>query len=317
MLRLRGCGLLLASTVAVLRADGTLAQSYPNRPIHIHAAGVGTSGDMVARIVAAEIGGPLGQQVVVENRAPAILFPGVARAAPDGYTLLVAGASLWISTAISKVPHTVDDFAAISKLIRAPYVLVVHPSLPVRNVAELIKLAKAKPGSLNYSSGGNGSASHIAGELFKSMAGVNIVRIAYKAQAEEAVDLLSGQVQMNFGTGGTWDAQIKAGKLRALASAGSERSLLFPGLPTVAESLPGYSSELVLAFLAPAKTPDTILGRLNQEVVRALAKPDVRNRLLRSGLEPAGGPPNQLAETIKSDMAQVRKMIANGAIKPE
>jgi tripartite-type tricarboxylate transporter receptor subunit TctC len=272
---------------------------------------------MVARLVAAEISGPLGQPVVVENRAPAILFPGVAKAVPDGYTLLVAGGSLWLSTAMSKVSHSIEDYAPISKLIRAPYVLVVHPSLPVRTVADLIKLAKAKPGGLNYSSGGNGSASHIAGELFKSMAGVDIVRIAYKAQAGEIVDLLSGQVQINFGSGGTWDAQIKARKLRALASAGSERSLLFPDLPTVAETLPGFSSELVLAFLAPAKTPDAIIRRLNQETGRALEKPELRDRLLKGGLEPAGGTPNQLADTIKSDMAQVRKMIADGAIKPE
>jgi tripartite-type tricarboxylate transporter receptor subunit TctC len=186
----------------------------------------------------------------------------------------------------------------------------------VRSTADLIKLAKARPGELNYSTGATGSSSHIAGELFKSLAKADIVRIAYKEQAQQTVDAVSGQVQMTFGQGTAYTAQIKAGKLRALAVGGSRASKLYPGLSTVAETLPGFVSEQVQALFAPAKTADAIIRRLNQETVRALEKPEVRSQMLSNGQEASGGTPEQLTEYVKSDMARVGKMIKDGSIKP-
>jgi tripartite-type tricarboxylate transporter receptor subunit TctC len=176
-------------------------------------------------------------------------------------------------------------------------------------VAELIKLAKARPGELNCSSGPTGSSSNLAGKLFKSMAKADIMSIEYKAQPQQTVDSLSGQIQMTFGQGVTWAALIKAGKLRALATGGSRRSILFPELPTVAETLPGFVSESLLGLWAPAKTPDAIVRRLNQEIVRAFEKPDVRDRLLKNGQEPVGGSPAQLTDYVKSEVARVSKLI--------
>ena len=311
------CGLPLL-LVAVFGTGSVNAQSYPTKPIRIQTSGVGGVADVVSRIVAAELSVPLGQPFVVENRpAGPVLATGVAKAAPDGYTLLVWGTAMWITPLLTEAPYDpIRDFAPIATVGRSPYVLAVHPSLPVKTVTELIKLAKAKPGELNYSSSTNGSSSHIAGELLKSLANVDIVRVAYKAQSQETADLLSGQVQMTITSGASVASVIKAGKLRALATVGSQRSTLFPDLSTVAETVPGCVSESQLAFFAPAKTPDAIVKRLNQETLRSIEKPEVRERMLKSGLEPAGGTPEHLTDSIKSEMARIGKMIKEGVIKP-
>ena len=294
------------------------AQSYPARPVRILTAGAGTGPDSMSRMVAAEFSPALGQQVVVENRAAG--FPlgyAVASAAPDGYTLLIWGGVFWQSTLFEQAPYdVVRDFAAIANLSRSPNVLVVNPAVPAKTVAELIKLAAARPGELNYSSGATGSASNIAVEQFKAMTHTNIVRISYKAGAQEVADLLSGQVQMTVGSIATWAPQIKSGKLRALATAGARRSLLFPDLPTVNDALPGYVSEQVLGFFAPARTPEAVVRRLNQEAGRMLDKPEVRERLLNTAQEPVGGTPEQLLDLVKADLAKVGKLIQDGVIKP-
>jgi tripartite-type tricarboxylate transporter receptor subunit TctC len=302
--------LLLLSIAAGFGANGSHAQSYPTKPIRILAAGAGSGGDFLARLVAAEISGPLGQPAVVENRTGgAILFIGAAKAAPDGYTLLVSGGALWTAPLLGEAPYdAVRDFAPIAALTSSPNLLIVHPSLPA-SVAGLIKLAKAKPGELNYASGATGTASHMAGELFKSLTGTDIVRIPYKDQAQQTVDSLSGQVMMTFGQGTSWIPLIKSGKLRALASTGSRRSLLYPDLPTVAETVPGFASEQAFGLFAPGKTPEAIIRRLNQETVRALEKPEARTQMLGNGQEPAGGLPEQLAEYMRMDMARIGKLI--------
>lgn len=293
------------------------AQSYPTKPVRIHTANPGTSAEFVARLLADQMSAPLGQQVVVENRpAGAVLASGVAKAAPDGYILLVTGANLWTAPVLQDMPYDpLKDFATITTATRAPNVLVVTPSLGVKTVADLIRVAKARPGELNFSTGASGSSSHIAGELFKSAAGVAIERIAYKGQADEDADMIAGRVHMNFGVGMSWVAQIRAGKVVALATAGAQRSSLYPDLPTVGETVPGFVAEALFGLWAPAKTPEAVIRRLNQEAVRGLERPEARERLLKVGQEPVGGSPEQLTESMKSDMAKLSRIIQAGGIK--
>ncbi len=299
-------------------ADWSRAQSYPTKTVRILTSSVGTGSDIMARIVAAELSTPLGQPVVVESRPTGpVLAVAAARAAPDGYSLLVAGSTLWIAPLFADVSYdySIRDFAPIVTLARLPSLLVVHPSLPVRSVAELIKLAKAKPGQLNIATGPDGGSQHIAAELLKSLANLDIVRILYTNQSLATADSLSGQVQLTFGTAGTWAAHIKAGKVRSLASTGSMRSVLYPDLPTVAETLPGYVVDGLNGFFAPAKTAEAIVRRLNQEAVRVIEKPEVRERLLNIGQEPVGGSPEQFTDTIKSEITRVSKLIKDIGIK--
>jgi tripartite-type tricarboxylate transporter receptor subunit TctC len=311
------CGLLLLSLLIALGAGPSAAQTYPSKPIRILTAGAGGSSDTVARLLAGEISGPLGQSVLVENMATTQTGPTVAKSPPDGHTLLVAGPTLWVGQLLGPVPYDVNkDFAPITALTRQPAILVVHPSVPARNVKELIALAKAKPGELNYTSGGTGSISHAAAELFNSAAGVKIQRVAYKQQSAEMADLLAGRVQLTFGNGPTMGPLGAAGKVRPLATTGSSRSVIYPDLPLISETLPGYVAEQLLGFLAPAATPEAIVRRLNQESVRAYNKPEVKERLLKSGLESLAGTPEQFAAAIKAEMATVGKLIKAGAIQP-
>lgn len=309
--------LAMALLVTGIGAGGAFAQDYPTKPIRLRATGAGGVVDIAARFVAAELGKSLGQPVVVENlQANASLATGVANAAPDGYTLLVWGPPLWVGPLLEPASYDpLRDLAPISSLTRAPYVLVVTDSLPVRTVADLIKLAKSKPGELNYSSSGEGSSSHIAGELFKSFAGVDMVRVNYKAGNLEVADLVSGRIHMNFSSVAKTAAQVKAGKLRAIATAGAKRSSLLPDLPTIAETVPGFETDSLLVMMAPGKTPPAIVRRLNQETVRVLDRPEARDQLMNLGMEPAGSTSEQLAEAIKSDMARVTRILKN--IKPQ
>lgn len=293
------------------------AQTYPTKPIRILTAGAGGSSDTVARVLAGEISGPLGQSVVVENLATTATGPTVAKSAPDGYTLLVTGPTLWVGQLLGPVPYDVmRDFAPIMALTRQPAILALHPSVPAKSVAELIALAKAQPGQLNYTSGGTGSISHVSAELFNSMAGVNIVRVAYKVQSAEMADLLSGRVQLTFGNGPTMGPLGASGKLRVIATSGSVRSVIYPDLPLISETLPGYVAEQLLGFMGRAGTPDAIVRRLNQESVRAFTKPEVKERLLKGGLESVAGTPEQFSAAIKAEMAVVSKLVKDGAIKP-
>ena len=216
-------------------------QNYPTRPIRVITAGVGGGNDVSARLVAQGLSASIGQQVIVENRASGIITAeAVAKAAPDGYTVLVYGSTIWTTPLLQSTPYDpVRDFAPITMVASSPHVIVVHPSLPVKTVKELIALAKAKPGQLNDASLGTGTSTHLGAELFKSMAGVNIVRIPYKAAASQIGDLLGGQVQLTFSTTGAAMPLVKVGRLRALAVTSSKPSAMTPGLPTVAVTVPG------------------------------------------------------------------------------
>ena len=308
---------LLAVMLVGFNVNWSHAQSYPTKSIRIHTAGAGAGADFVARLIAPEMSAALGQPIVIENRPTGFsLATGVSNAPPDGYTLLVTGGSLWTGPLFAEAPYDVNrDFATIATLTRAPNMLVVTSSLPVKTVGDLIQLAKARPGELNHTSGSTGSTTYIAWELMKSLGAVNIVAISYKDQTQETTDLVSGRVQMAVGSVTAYAPQVKAGKLRALAIGGTQRSALFPDLPTVAETVPGFTSEVVNGFWAPAKTPNAIVRRLNQEAVRALAKPESRERLLASGQEPVGGTPEQLTEYINSDIARVSRLVKDVGIK--
>jgi tripartite-type tricarboxylate transporter receptor subunit TctC len=314
-----GCICLLTSSFCLEGAAH--AQNYPTRPVRIITAGVGGGNDMVSRLIAQGISGPLGQQVIVENRSGGLVAgETAARAAPDGYTLLVMSGSLWIGQLVRrKVPYDVQrDFIPITLADRAPNILVVHPSLPVKSVRELIAFAKVRPGELNFSSAGTAASSHLSGELFKAMSGISVVNIQYKSHSQEMIDLIAGRIHLAFANPQTTQAYIKAGKLRALAVTSLQPSALVPGLPTIAASgLPGYESESFHAVFAPAKTPDAIVRRLNQEIVIALRSREARELLLSSGVESVGSSAEELAALIRSDIAKWGKIIREAGIRED
>ena len=236
----------------------------------------------------------------------------VAKAPADGYTLLVASASLWTSQFLrDDVPwDPLQDYAPISLLVTSPNILIVHPSLPVRSVKELIALARARPGALNYASGQSGASSHIAAELFEAMSGVELLRVAYKGQGPAMLSLITGETQVSFPTAAAATPFIKSGRARPLAVTTAKPSALAPGLTTLAAAgLPGYESKAILGMFAPAKAPAAVISRLNVEIVRTLNEPDVKQRLLASGAEPVASTPQELLAEMKSDMATTGKLL--------
>ena len=292
-------------------------QDYPSKPIRILTSGIGGGSDFTARQLAPAISGPLGQQVVVDNRT-AIQANEIASKAPsDGYTLLVNGTSTWTLPLLTKSRYEMSDFSPVSLLIREVTVMVVHPSVPANSAKELIALAKAKPGALNYAATAVGGAGHLAWEAFKSMAGVNIVRVSYKASAAALTGLLSNEVQVAI-DGVQLVPHIKSGKLKALGVTSAEPSALFPGLPTVSVTgLAGYETVSAIGLWVPAKTPAAVITKLNREVARVLSAADIRERFFQSGMETAAGSPEQFTVMIKSEIGKLTKVIKDGDIKVE
>ena len=316
-MKLRFVAWMFCGVLTVLGAGEVAAQVYPNKPIRIVTLGVGTTNDFMARMVAQAASGPLGQQIIVENRAGSAIIPGqvVSKSAPDGYTLLYTAASTWLVTLLQKdVPYDpVKDFAPITLTSKGINALVVHPSLPVKSVKDLIALAKARPGQLNFSTGATGGSTQLAAELFKYMAGVNMVRVIYTSGSVEVSELLSGQVQLTFGSGSLM-AHVKTGKLRAVAITSANPSALYPGLPPVSAAIPGYESVGYFGMFAPPQTPAAIVNRLNQEVVRAINQPDVKENFNKSGFELIGNRPEEFAATIKSELAKWSKVFMEAGI---
>ena len=310
LLRLAAAGVLAAGSGIVS------GQNYPTKPVRVVTVEPGSSANLVARAVAQGLTGALGQQVVVDNRG-IVAVETVARAQPDGYTLLFYSDPMWLSPFFREVSwDPVKDFSPIATTARAPAVLVVHPSLPVKTVRELIALAKARPGELNYGSGSSGSAPHLAAELFKALADVSIVRINFKGTGPAIPALIGGQVQLMFPGAGSVTTHVKAGRLRALAVASAEPSALVPGLPTVAESgLPGFEASSHFGMFAPAKTPATLVNRLHQEIAGVLNRSGVRERLFNAGIETVPGAPYELAALVKSEMARWGKLIRDAGLR--
>lgn len=292
------------------------AQNYPAKSIRIYTSATGGGNDLVARLIGQGISPALGQPVVIENRAGIISVETVAKAVPDGYSLLVIGSSLWVDPLMREEAgwDPVRDFAPITLAVTSPNVLVVNPSVPAKTVRELIALAKARPGDLNYASAGSGSTPHIAAELFKYMAGVDIVRVLYKGTAPALNDLIAGECHLTFTPAGTATQHVKAGKLRALGVTSLQPSSLFPGLPTIAASgVAGYEAVSTYGVFAPAKTPSTIVARLNLEILKALNQPDAKQRLFNTGSEAIGSTPDELTAKIKSEMTRLAKVLKPGA----
>jgi tripartite-type tricarboxylate transporter receptor subunit TctC len=303
-------------------ALSTQAQTYPNKPIRLVCPfPPGGAVDIASRSVAQALSQQLGQPVTVDNRPGAggnIGAEIVAKAAPDGYTLLMATSNiLAINPALySKVPFdSLKDFAPISMVVSLNNVLVLNPGVPYKSVPELIAAAKAQPGKLTYASSGNGTSIHLSGELFKSMAGVNMLHIPYKGSAPAVTDLLAGQVNMMFDNIPSSLPHIKAGKLRALAVTGSKRASSLPDLPTIAEAaIPGYESHVWFGVVAPAGTPPEIVKRLNAELAKAAVTPEFRDRLTGQGYDVLSTSPEQMTASIRSEMEKWGKIVkASGA----
>ncbi len=308
-------------TLAAASASVACAQTYPNKPIRMVTSSAGASTDFTARLIAQSLTGELGQQVVVDNRGGSVSTSVgiVAKAPPDGYTVLIYAGSLWIAPMLQQVPYDpIKDFSPITLAASSPYILVVHPTVLVTSVKELIALAKAKPGELNYGSSGLGTANHLAAELFNAMAGVNVVHVPYKGAGPAINALIGGQLQVMFPSAGSVTSHIKSGRLRALGVTSAEPSALAPGLPTVAASgVPGYESVLMIGVFSPSGVPAALINRLNQEIVKALRKSDIRERLFNAGVEAVGGTPAQLAASVKSEMARLSKVIKDAGIRAE
>jgi len=313
---------ILASSPAwALAAD---APPYPAKPVRIIAPSSPGSGvDIVSRLVGQKLGANLGQQVVVENRAGAGGNLGAeiaAKAAPDGYTLFMATPSHAINPALYRKLNydSIRDFAPISLVMTGQYVLVAHPSLPAKSVKELIALARARPGQLNYASAGNGNATHLAGELLKSLARVDIVHVAYKGSGPALVDLISGQVHFMFPNLVNSLPHIAVGRLRALAVTGAKRATAAPQIPTLVEAgVPGYTVMSWYGMLAPAGTPQAVVARLNGELVKVLRSPDVKERLAGQGADPAGGSPEEFSAFLKEEIAKWGKVVRGAGISAE
>ncbi len=309
-------GLRFLSLIAVAGIAG--AQEFPSKTIRFVTTAPGSSSDFTVRIIAQGISGPLGQPVIVDNRATAgISAELVAKSAPDGYTLLYGGGGIWIETLLRKTGYDmVRDFAPVILVSSSPAVLVVHPSMPVKSVKELIALAKARPGELNYPTSAIGGASHLSSELLKAMAGINIVQIPYKGTAPAIAALLGGQVHLQFEGGASLTPYLKSGRLRPLAVTTLQPSVLFPDLPTVESSgLPGFESTQMNVVFSAIRTPDANIRRLNQEMVRFLNRPEAKEKLLAAGVELVASSQEELGAKMKTDMAKWGKLIKDLGIR--
>jgi tripartite-type tricarboxylate transporter receptor subunit TctC len=317
--------MLAAAVPATFGSAPALAQNYPNKPIRIIIAQApGSATDVIARVVGNRLTEGLGQPIVVEARPGAggvVGTEAAARSAPDGYTLFMANNSTHGSNpaVYPKLPYdAVKDFAPISFVASVPYVLVVDPSLPVKSVQEFIALAKSSPGKMNYASAGNGSTHHFCGELLKSMAGIDMQHIPYKGSGPGIAGLLGGEVSMMFANVADIGSQIKSGKVKALAVTSPRRAATLPDVPTMPEAgLTEFEITSWFGLLAPAGTPAAIIGRLNAEMAKVLARPDVKATLAAQGLEVAASSPEQFAGHIRSEIARFTKIARAAGIKAE
>lgn len=308
------------TTAAAQGASTGPGQAYPAKPMRVIVpSGAGGSVDTLARLVAQKMSASLGQQAVVENRSGSGGVIGTeiaARSAPDGYTLLMAyGSHVVNPTLYPKLPYdTVKDFAPITQVAVQPLLVNVHPALPVKSIKELIALAKARPGQLNYGSAGSGSGGHLATEILGTMAGVKMTHVPYKGSAAAMFDVVAGNTQLMVVTLITSLPQVRAGKLRAIGITSAKRSPIVPDVPAVAETIPGYDVEVSYFLLAPAGTPRDIITKLHAEATRALKQPDVVERLARDGATPVGNTPEQTARYIDQEIVKWGKAVkASGA----
>ena len=309
---------LFAASLFVPSLSSLHAQDYPSRPIRFVTSAPGGAGDFVSRVLGQAISTPLGQPVVVDNRGSGILgMELVAQARPDGYTLLLTSNVFWLLPLLQKVSYDpLQDFVPIALPVTSPNVIVCHPSLPVKSIRDLVTLARARPGDLNFAGGSTGSASHLAGEMFKLSAKVNMVFVPYKGAGPALNDTIAGHVHVLFSNLAASGPHVKAGRLRALAVTSAQPSALAPELPTVAAAgLPGYESEAIYGLFGPAHTAPAIVQRLNQEVVKALQRAEVRERFTAVGSQVIAGSPTELGSRVASEMKRMSKVIAQAGIR--
>ena len=318
---MRLVGVLICAALACCATAGALAQGYPAKPVRLVSPFPPAGGtDAIARILAQALGEQMGQQVIVENRGGAggrIAMELVAKSPADGYTMIMANVGPFAITPASGIELRFDpvkDFQPVSLLATADYILTVHPSLPVRSVKDLLALARAKPGALNYASSGNISGPHLSGELLNLLGKVRITHVPYKGNGPAAVALLSGEAAIMFGRGSVL-SHIEAGKLRGIATTAAKRST--PGLPTIAETLPGYEILQWYGILVPANTPRDIVARINKEIAVAMAKPKIAQAYAGLGVDPAPGTPDEFAALMKAETARYAKLIKAAGIKVE
>ena len=318
------CVVLLVSASSIANVANVSAQTYPDRPVRfVVPYPPGGATDIIARTLGQKLSDALKQQIVVDNRGGAGQIIGtdiVAKSAPNGYTILLASVTHSINpTLLSKLPYdSVKDFAAITLIGNGPNVLVVHPSIAARSMAEFVKLLQANPGKYNYASSGNGSGGHLAAELFKGMAEVDINHIPYKGNGPATVDVLAGQVPIMFTSTAPMLPHIRSGKLRGLATTGASRSSATPDIPTIAESgYPGYEASLWYGILAAAGTPPAMLNVLNTHFVNALKAPDVRERFTALGIDVVGSTPEFLDQHLRAELAKWEKVIKTAKIRTE
>lgn len=314
---------LPALAAALLAASGDApAQAYPHKPLRIVTSEPGGVADLTARLIAQGLTGAFQQPAVVDNRGGASGVIGidiVARAPADGYTLIVFSPSLWTLPLIQRTNYdALRDFAPVTMAVNAPNILLVHPSFPATTVKALIALAKARPGEYNYAAGSIGAASHLSGELFKSMAGVDIVRVPFRGTGPGITAVLGGQVQMMFAGAGAAVPHMQSGRLRALAVTSAQPSTLFPELPTIAASgLPGYELETNTGMLAPIATPVVIIDKLQAAVSRALNQPEVKQKLQAAGIEVVAGTPAAFKGKIRAEIQRLGKVVKEAGIRAD
>jgi tripartite-type tricarboxylate transporter receptor subunit TctC len=293
-------------------------QAFPSRPIRIVTASPGSGSDFAARLIAQGLTDRLGQQVLVDNRFGVVGIETAIKAQPDGHTLFLDGSGFWIAPLLKKMPYDVmRDFSPVTMAVINPNVVVVNPSVAANSINELIALAKAKPGQLNYGSVGNGSGQHLAAELFKSMTGVNIIHVPYKGIALAVTSVVSGEIQIIFATGISVAPHTRSNKIKVLAVCGLQPSPQFPGVPTVAASVPDYEYAARSGIFTPGKPSAAIVARLNQEVVRVLNQPDVKEKFLNVGAEVVANSPQEFIAVLQSEVARMGKVIKDAGIKAD
>ncbi len=321
ILRRRDALILLAAVAAAPRAIA--AEDYPSRPVRIIAPfGAGGPTDVFSRIVADELQRALHQAFVIENRPGAGTTIGtdvVAHSAPDGYTLLMVSATQCVNETLFPHKHykLMQDLAAVAPLIDSDLVLVVHPSVPVKTLAELLALARAKPGTLNYGSSGPGSNYHMAAELLRHLTGINIVHVPYKGSTGARNDIISGNIQLLFDSVPTMAPLIKAGMVRALGTSGKTRSPILPEVPTIAEAgVPGFQASLWVGFMVPAATPQPVVDKLNAEIAKILSRPDIKEAWEKQGATPVVMPPAEFKKFMDAEVVKWAGIIQANHIKP-
>lgn len=314
----------IATLALGLLSCAAVAQPYPNKPIRFTVGQApGGATDLVARTVAQRMSETIGQSVVVENRtgaAGSIAAAIVAKATPDGYTALIVSSSYAINPSLyASLPFDpVRDLAPVTLIAEAPFLLVVHPSMTVRNVGELVALSKTRANGLNFASGGTGSSGHLAGELFRNLTGARLAHIPYKGAGPALVDVIGGQVDLTFASMISSLAHLRSGKLKTLGVTGARRSAALPELPTIAEAgVRGYATTTWYGAMVPGATPAPLVRRLNDEIRKALTAREVTEHLMRDGAEPVGGTPEQFRDLLGAEMAKWRKVVSTAKIQAD